>query len=247
MKLLVYMLSFLLALTASPAYATTSFMESGSDATQDVKMWAAMSGTCTSSTTTARTGPRSITCGAGALNSVSTATGTLADAGRRITQGFRMSALPGATGTIMASQTSGLSVVIRVRMTTGGVLQIWHNTAQLGSNGSTLSINTWYRITFSYVVTSTTNFSAKVFVNGVQDISVTQADGTLGITSTSIYGTGNINGAASFVMFFDDTYIDTGTGVNDIGNISVTNKRPNANGTTNGWIVQIGAGGSGYG
>jgi hypothetical protein len=52
---------------------------------------------------------------------------------------------------------------------------------------------------------------------------------------------------ANFVAYFSDIYVDNSTALTDPGDIRVTAKRPNANGTTNGWLVQIGSGGSGYG
>src|SRR6185436_9856514 len=44
-----------------------------------------------------------------------------------------------------------------------------------------------------------------------------------------------------------DHYVDSSASLTDTGNIWVTAKRPNANGTTNGFTTQIGSGGSGYG
>jgi hypothetical protein len=52
-------------------------------------------------------------------------------------------------------------------------------------------------------------------------------------------GTANLN--------FDDIYVDDGNTLDDPGAISVTNKRPNANGANNQFATQIGSGGSGYG
>ncbi|WP_323162301.1 hypothetical protein, partial [Pseudomonas fluorescens] len=41
--------------------------------------------------------------------------------------------------------------------------------------------------------------------------------------------------------------VDDSSALTDPGNIWVAAKRPNANGTTNGFTTQIGSGGSGYG
>ncbi len=48
-------------------------------------------------------------------------------------------------------------------------------------------------------------------------------------------------------MRLSDIYIDSSNSLTDTGDVWVTAKRPNANGTTNGFSTQIGAGGSGYG
>ncbi len=42
-------------------------------------------------------------------------------------------------------------------------------------------------------------------------------------------------------------YVDSGSNLKDPGNIWVTAKRPNANGTANNFSTQVGSGGSGYG
>ena len=46
---------------------------------------------------------------------------------------------------------------------------------------------------------------------------------------------------------YSDHYIDNSNALTDPGNIWVTAKRPNANGTTNDFVTQIGIAGSGYG
>jgi hypothetical protein len=48
-------------------------------------------------------------------------------------------------------------------------------------------------------------------------------------------------------FWIDDFYVDNRTDLTDPGDVRVTAKRPFANGTTNGFTTQIGAGGSGYG
>jgi hypothetical protein len=121
-------------------------------------------------------------------------------------------------------------------------------------NGSTvLSANTWYRLCLSYVITSTTNWTAKLYINGVLEVTMTNADATLSVTGTSCVDFGGISfayqGSTSSLLtvWVDDIYIDNRTDLTDPGDIHVTNKRPNANGTVNNFVTQIGAGGSGYG
>lgn len=63
---------------------------------------------------------------------------------------------------------------LSLRITSAGVLQLWNgSSAQIGSNGSTLSTGVLYRLALCCDVTSGNLTAAKLFVNGVQDISVT--------------------------------------------------------------------------
>jgi hypothetical protein len=53
-------------------------------------------------------------------------------------------------------------------------------------------------------------------------------------------------------VWIDDVFVDDGSdhadpGTTNVNSLRVTNKRPFANGTTNGFTTQIGSGGSGYG
>lgn len=173
--------------------------------------------------------------------------GRLSDAGGRITVYFYLNALPSITDTFLRlAQTGFGSTVLSLRITTGGVLQLWKSSAQIGSNGSTLSTGVWYRITLCWKITSTTVNQFATFVNGTADISVTNA--TLDFASSADFRMGNVSGDSGNADFrFSDFYMDDSNALTDPGNIYVTAKRPNANGTTNAWTTQIGAGGSGYG
>lgn len=184
----------------------------------------------------------------GAVNNfVKAPDGTLADAGSRISYYVYINVLPGATVTLFGAKASGGGGfgIFTLRMTSAGILQIWNaETAQIGTNGITLSTGQWYRISIAYTISSTTVNRFEQFVNGVSSISITNA--TLSGTGTSLAqfgGTGN----ASSDWRSSDHYIDNSSSLIDTGNIWVTAKRPFANGTTNGFTTQIGAGGSGYG
>jgi hypothetical protein len=173
-------------------------------------------------------------------------TGTLADAGSRISLYIFINAY-GSSGNInvLSLRNSSGTQLVNVRITSTGVLQLWNaNTAQIGSNGPTLSTGQWYRISIAYTITSTTVNSFKLWVNGGSLLSVTNA--TLSAIGTSIFAVGNLAGDI-IDLRSSDHYIDDSTSLTDPGNIWVTAKRPNANGITNGFSTQIGSGGSGYG
>jgi hypothetical protein len=173
--------------------------------------------------------------------------GRLSDAGGRITVYFYLNALPSITDTFLRlAQTGFGSTVLSLRITTGGVLQLWKSSAQIGSNGSTLSTGVWYRITLCWKITSTTVNQFATFVNGTADISVTNA--TLDFASSADFRMGNVSGDSGNADFrFSDFYMDDSNALTDPGNIYVTAKRPYSNGSANNWSTQVGSGNSGYG
>ena len=145
---------------------------------------------------------------------------------------------------IISLKSDGSTRVFRLRITSSGVLQLW-DSAQLGSSGSTLSTGIWYRLSIAWNITSTTVNQITTFVNGVQDIAVTNV--TLGNTGAAQINFGNNSASTDMNLRMSDFYIDDSNAMTDPGNIWVTAKRPNANGSNNQWTTQIGSGGSGYG
>lgn len=176
-----------------------------------------------------------------------TASGVLADSGSRLSVYLYFVAFSSSIGTPIALlDSAGSATKVSVRVTSGGIIQLWNGiTAQIGTNGSTISTGVWYRISLAYTITSTTVNRFEVFVNGVSSISVT--NGTLSGTGTSVLSVGNRTGASILDFRSSDHYIDNSSSLTDTGDIWVTAKRPVSNGTTNGFTTQIGAGGSGYG
>jgi len=138
-------------------------------------------------------------------------------------------------------------------LSSGGALSIFDvlTGSTVGSTGSTLSTGTWYRLTFCWNVTSTTVNEFRVYLNGALDLSLsngtfTTLDFGYGAGVREIY-LGNPESKATLDVRLSDIYVDDSSSTADIGDVMVTAKRPNANGTTNGFTTQIGAGGSGYG
>lgn len=182
----------------------------------------------------------------GTSNNVVTNRGVIADSGARISAYVYLVAYPSGSGLgrfIELSTAAGGNPVYITTSTTGA-LQLWGN-AQLGSNGPTLSLNHWYRISIAYTITSTTVNRFEVFLDGVSAISVTNA--TISSTGTTDMSLGNNTGDSTQDLRMSDIYADLSSSLADTGDIWVTAKRPNANGTTNGYTTQIGSGGSGYG
>lgn len=233
------------------AEATTTFMEAGSDATQGLEFYQSTTGAVTSESTIVYTGTRSIKLDTGnpAANAqVITPNGSVSDSGTRATWRFRFATLPGTIGNTFAFQTAGGgSNVFTVRVNTSGTLNLNAIGASTVNGTTAMSVNTWYRISVAYVITSSTNFEMRLYLNGVLEASISSS-GTLTNTGTSVIRMGgNTNWGVDRIQYIDDVYIDDGTTLDDIGDIRVTNRRPISNGTTNGYTTQIGSGGSSYG
>ena len=235
-----------LLLTAGLASAATEFLEPGGDCTFGIDLFNTNSGSPSAATDFVHGGhQRSIKFRTGQDDFVGRI-GVLADAGRRTSTWIYLNALPSATASIISyRQSNGTTNVVILRLTSAGVLQLWNTTtAQIGSNGATLSTGTWYRISMAYTITSTTVNSFTVYVNGASSISTSNQ--TLGNTGTNVYIIGNTSSNSTLDLRVSDIYVDNGSS-GDPGNIWVTAKRPFSNGTTNGFTTQIGSGGSGYG
>lgn len=146
---------------------------------------------------------------------------------------------------------TGNNMNVSLRLTTAGVLQLWQGTAgttytaQIGTNGTTLTTATWYRISVTHNIFSTSINNFNVFVDGVSTISVTNA--TITNINSSRYRIGNIETNAALDLRLSDVYVDNSSLLTDTGDIWVTAKRPNTNGSLNEFTTQIGSGGSGYG
>ena len=230
----------------------TKFLEPGGDATFNVAtttaggFWKPGAGTPATATDFVHGNhQKSIKYAVNAQTYVQTPDAVLADAGTRISCYIYLNALPTGTVSFYIGENSGFNIVFAVAVTSGGVLQLRNNSTQIGSNGGTLSTGIWYRISLAYTITSTTVNRFELFKDGVSTISVTNA--TLGFTGATHLRLGANSTDATFDLRSSDLYIDDSSSLTDTGDIWVTAKRPNANGTTNGFTTQIGSGGSGYG
>ncbi len=207
------------------------FLESGSDATQALEFFTHTVGAVASSTLQAHTGPRSVIHAsfAGSETAYLGRHGDLADAGRRLSAAFRFdSSLPAADTYLFMALTSGFAGVFGLELRTDGKLQVNDAAASSSVVGSAvLAADTWYQIAISFVITSTTNFTIKVWVNGTLDITATNANFSL--VNTGAYGAwwGIItNPGGDWIIYTDDFYIDDGSGLDFPGLVRVTYKAP---------------------
>ena len=241
-----------------PTYPTAVFMDTP-DATNAVagdnhfELWTSNptgGGTMTYDTTVLKSGIGSWKANSGASNKNVwlEKDSILADTGTRFSGYFEFPALP-ASDTEFIGFYNGLHGIF-IDISAAGVLEFNDNNT-IVKTGSTLSAGTVYRISVAYVITSTSNYTVNVFLNGnsTPDISVTQADHTLSFNAFHHLEVGIITfPGANYVVNFAHVYVDNGTTLDDPGDIRVTAKRPLANGTSNQFTTGIGADpGSPYG
>lgn len=173
--------------------------------------------------------------------------GVLSDTGGRMSFYIYINAQGNATCSILDTMTTGFGTAIFVlRLTTTGVLQLFSSGVQLGTDGATLSAGAWHRISIAWTVTSTTSFNFKAWVDGTLCIN-NASTGSLAAVGNADFIMGNVSGNATLDIRLSDLYVDDSSSLTDTGDVWVTAKRPNANGTSNQFTTQIGASGSGYG
>ncbi len=231
---------------------STKFLEPGGDADFAVAttngFWRAVAAAPAVATDFVHGGhQRSIAYRANNQDTVKSPLGIFAQAGGRMSFYVYLVALPSATRPIMIVKDTVPNNVFGMHITSTGVLQLQNGTpTQIGSNGPTLVTGKWYRLSVAYTITSTTVNRFEVFVDGVSAISVTNATLTANIAADNFW-IGNLSIDTALNFRSSDHYVDDLTTLADTGDVWVTAKRPFANGTTNGFSTQIGAGGSGYG
>lgn len=219
--------------------------EAGTAATRGLEWFDASGGTVATESSTVKYGQRSIkfTANSGAFLRKD---GVLADAGRRITFWFRLSALPTTNPIrILSIQTSGNNPVLYLLVTTAGKLSLANNEpgASPSSKTGTFSIAgaTWYRVAISYTITSTTNWQCKVYASdtdgaaGTLDINASNTDFSLANTGSYRYSPVHTSAVdpSGCDVFFGPSFIDNGTDLNDPGDIRVIPALYDAENTNN--------------
>ncbi len=228
----------------------TTFINCASSAEDANTLWSSSAGLVTSQSSVVHSGPNAykLNTSSPAVQPALQAIGVVQDSGTRFSFWINFPSVSPAVGCSLVNFTNAAgTAVVLLGLSTGGQLIVNAIGASASTGSTVLSTNTWYRVSFVYTITNSTTYSVKAFINGVQEISFSNT-GTLTNTTTNRLLV-NIGPAAgvNFIYYADDIYIDNSNSLTDPGNIYVTAKRPNANGTTNGFTTQIGSGGSGYG
>ncbi len=237
----------------------TKFIESGGDATQGLEFYSSTTGTVAVANDKMHTGPYTIKCSTGAGSALASCdrTGVIADTGRRVSMRFLFDSTPTAATGTFSVMSAGAAQVMNIVLNTSLQMEIRPaGVSPFITSSTVLSANTWYRLVMSYYITNTTTWACKLYIYN--------DSGTLLETLTANTGTLTATGAVNLSMrigagaganknhWYDDIYVDDGASSASQpdfsqNQISVTNKRPNADGTTVGFTTQIGSGGSGYG
>jgi murein DD-endopeptidase MepM/ murein hydrolase activator NlpD len=215
---------------AASASGAVTFMESGTDATNDFSMYGSTftsgSSTITSDSTLSNTGPRSIKATA--------AGGSGANSDYAVTPA---GSLPSTAGRI------SLYVYFDTTSSNGDFIDLYNNTTWatgleftstnqlsfLSNVGSmVLSTGKWYRISIAYKVTSTSVNDARVYVNGVLDVTSHNNTWVSATVDRFRIGSDLVGGSPTNneTVHFDDIYADSGTDLSDPGDIHVTAKLP---------------------
>jgi hypothetical protein len=205
----------------------TIWLFSGTNATGGLEELSVTSGTITSATDRFAVGTRALKIASGGnarKNDI------LADAGRRMTFPYEFDATPSANSSIVQLYDSGLTSRLNLRMQTTRVLQFSNFDNSSTVNGTTVLVaDTTYRISVSYVRVNGTNWSAKVWLDGVLEISASNANfQTLNAPLHLVLSTPN--GANSW---WGCGYVDDGTGVDDVGEVLAASQKPDETNTGN--------------
>lgn len=181
-------------------------------------------------------GSTGLTGGLGIAPFCTTVTGTVADAGARLSVWVSVSALTIAGAIGITIRDASANLIFRLQTTTTGTLNLSGGTGTLNKTGSTrLATATFYRVSLGYMITSTSVFAIRVYINGLLELLASGSDGTLQGSGSSCVRMQNIAGAG-ITSHFQDLYVDNGTDLGDPGGgtpLYVTAKRPTGTGTHN--------------
>ncbi len=225
-----------LLLIASPAWATTKFIESGTDATRGTEHFSGVGNAPTSDCTISATGGCSV--------QYNNAGGGIQVATYRIITGYtptngRMSVRVNFTNLptsgdakIFVLYTAAFTQIYEIYVSSAGVLKVKANGTQVGSSGSTLATGTWYQLSLAWTVTSTSVNQVRLFLNTTTTPDITASNSTLAAVPNSdgpLYW-GWLSGAGtSRIVNMDDFYWDDSSALTYPGDIRVTAKLPIAN------------------
>ena len=170
-------------------------------------------------------------------SSSATALGVLGDAGRRITCYVRYGTTPvSLVVPFIQIKTAAGNTCFQLVLNPSNQIVLQNNTpTTLGTGSTTLSIDTWYRISISYTITSTSVYSIRIYLdeNASPEISVTNGT-ALTTTGSSDLLLGSLTSSENdMIFFFSDVYADDGNTLDNPGNIELTAKLPNATNVNN--------------
>jgi hypothetical protein len=218
------------------------WMESGTDATGDQGFWQAGGGLI-SDTAEKFTGPRSILLDLSnpAVAKYCFQVYLMSPSGRRFTFRFKASGVPADWDTLwLMRDRTGTYTALSIAMSPTGQIGIYDGTDAYMSTETSVGVGRWDRIAFAYDIISTTNWRAKLYLNGKLVASADSGNTLAGMAVDSFQFYAHDASGVNFKHWYDDVYIDDGCNLGDPGDIRVTAKRPNAE-NVNGFDAAVGA------
>lgn len=221
--------------------ATPVFMEGGGDASYGLDFFTNLSGSVSVETTITNGFPRSILVDSGTSTANVKVTGIMDDAGRRVSYRFRFNALPGGNSTkiIAAETTTTGTYPVSLILRSDGTLAL-SCAGQTLTGTTALAVDTWYRISFAYIINADTSAEVRVFLDGALELTLSAASGATTGTNAIRIGWFTSSPGTNVLGYLRDIYIDDGTTLDDIGDVYVTAKLPAALGAANSFDTPVG-------
>jgi len=224
-----------------------TFLESGTDATQGLEFYASTAGTVTSSSTVARTGPRSLKFDGTTVNAIAPPGSANVASGRAsfwmrwdgsLSSGGNncnpIGICDGSTSDAMLIDNDTLGAD-RFQLKNNGTTRV---TGTLDT--STLASDTWHHFAIAWTRTSSSVNRFKFWINGTLDIDATNV--TWNATGQDQFRIGHMNvSGAPNLTYIDDIYVDDDSSLIRPGDIRVTAKLPVSE-TTSNWDTDVGTG-----
>jgi len=240
----------LLLFWTQPVWAATTFLDPGTSATFGFEQWVDTF-QHSSDATVVHGQPRSIKLTTGATPDwawVRSQNGVVANAGGRLSYYVRFpSVAPSASGRFLTLSNASAVEHLYVNLTTDGKISHFWLGGPTTTSASALNANTWHQIVIAWTWTSTTVNEFRLWVDGTLFIT-TSNQTTSTVALSAIYPVLTPTLGTNFVVYHSDFYADNSASLTFPGDIRVTAKRPNANGTAVDWATGIGSDpGSPYG
>src|SRR3989344_1233115 len=155
-------------------------------------------------------------------------------------QYLRIADYPDAASDILVLDATGGGNRVSIRLTATGALQLWDldgTVAQVGSDSSTLSLNTWYRVELKYDASG--GLSAIAWDARLDGTSFASTSSGANASSIGRITWGAPSATANYNYYWDDIAINTSAFPGDGKIIYLF---PNAAGDNSGWTIGVGSG-----
>lgn len=150
---------------------------------------------------------------------------------------INFASFPGTTCDIIGFTDLSINKKISLRCTSSGILQLWKEqatAAQIGSNSSAISLNTWYCLELKVDATTVGSTVCEGRIDGSSF-----ASGTVAITvGIGRFYVGNKSVSSTYEFYWDDIGVNDSNGSfqnNFLGSGNIVHLLPNSAGDTNAW------------